>query len=74
MHDVITGDAPIAVVDRVLNRMKADGSNRFDAMRSQQGEIMAKMKGGAATTDPLVYKGYRFPTKEALDKFKADGG
>jgi hypothetical protein len=49
MHDVITGDAPIAVVDRVLNRMKADGSNRFDAMRSQQGEIMAKMKGGGAS-------------------------
>jgi hypothetical protein len=52
MHDVITGDAPIAVVDRVLNRMKADGSNRFDAMRSQQGEIMAKMKGGAAAWTP----------------------
>jgi hypothetical protein len=72
MDSVITGDAPVAVVDRVLNRLKTDGSNRFDAMRSQQGEIMAKMKGGGS--DPLVYKDYRFPTKEALDKFKADGG
>lgn len=72
---VITGDAPIAVVDRVLNRMKSDGSNRFDKMREQQAQIMTEMKSGmGSTTDPLVYKGYKFPSKEALDKFKADGG
>lgn len=53
MDAVVSGNAPIDVVERVLNRLKTDGNNRFNAMRSQQSEIIARMKGTtpASSTD-----------------------
>jgi hypothetical protein len=51
MDHVIDGNAPIEVVERVLNRLKTDGSNRFNAMRSQQEGIVNTLKGGPPSPD-----------------------
>jgi hypothetical protein len=63
MDSVIDGNAPIPVVERVLNRVKQDGTNRFNAMRSQQEEIVNKLKGG----QPDVRPAQKSPTPQDIE-------
>lgn len=52
IEQVLNGNAPIAVVDRVLNRLKIDGGNRFSKMREQQTDIINQMKGAQTPATP----------------------
>ena len=66
MDAVITGNAPIDVVERVLNRLKSDGTNRFNAMRSQQSDIMNKMKGGGRRSEETTSPGTQKKTPREM--------
>ena len=55
IDNVINGNAPIPVVERVLARLKSDGNNRFIAMRAQQQELRTLLGAspGEATTSQV---------------------
>jgi hypothetical protein len=78
MDEVVNGNAPIAVVERVLNRLKSDGTNRFNAMRQQQQSIVDQLKGGKKdSTSGAIVKPYTGDSgktpgdiQDLLDKYK----
>ena len=80
MDQVISGNAPIPVVERVLNRLKTDGTNRFNAMRSQQADLIGEMKGDSGTPAPQQQKApqaaidYLKQHPETKDAFKTKYG
>lgn len=81
--EIISGNMTPAQIKRVAGRLKADAALRHQALDDQAQKLGSEISGSAtpvsapapaSSSDPLVYKGYKFPSQDALDKFKSAGG
>ena len=54
MQGVISGEMPLQSAIRVMDRMKADGNNRVNAMENQHAALVKKMSGGKSSAIPTI--------------------
>ena len=76
MEGIIDGTLTVGQTVSVLERLKADGTNRVNAMRDQSQRLRQKLGAVSATTQPAakapaagtVKQGYRFKGGDPADK------